>query len=89
MDWKKYFDADLKTTLLFSVLGVIIGYVSFLARNNAASFVMMIIVAVVARFVIQKRSKEKKDAKWWLGNGIIIYIFIWFVSWTIFYNITV
>jgi len=37
----------------------------------------------------QKMVKEKKDSKWWLGNGMIVYILLWFVSWTVFYNVLV
>jgi len=30
--------------------------------------------------------KIKEGAKWWLGNGVIVYIFLWLIVWTIFYN---
>jgi hypothetical protein len=30
--------------------------------------------------------KEKKDFKWWLANGVFIFLFTWIVSWIFFYN---
>lgn len=89
MDLKKYFDIDLRTTLLFAVLGIVIGYISFLIKSNIASFVIMVIVLVAAKFLGQRMVKEKKDSKWWLGNGLVVYILLWFVAWTIFYNVLV
>ena len=89
MDLKKYFDIDLRTTIFFAVLGIVVGYVSFLVKSNIASLVIMIIVLVAAKFLGQKMVKEKKDSKWWLGNGMIVYILLWFVAWTVFYNVLV
>jgi hypothetical protein len=28
----------------------------------------------------------RKGVKWWLGNGAIIYIFVWIVAWVFFFN---
>ena len=89
MDLKKYFDIDLRTTIFFAVLGIAVGYVSFLVKSNIASLIIMIIVLVAAKFLGQKIVKEKKDSKWWLGNGMIVYILLWFVAWTVFYNVLV
>lgn len=89
MDMKKYFDIDLRTTLLFALLGSIVGYLSFIIKSNTGSLVMMIVFLLAAKFLGQKLLKEKKDSKWWLGNGVIIYIFVWFITWTVFYNVLV
>lgn len=89
MDWKKYFDADLKTTLAFTAVGIVVGYASFFLKNNTASLALMLVILAAGKLAVQKALKEKKDAKWWLGNGLVVYIFSWFVSWTIFYNVLV
>lgn len=89
MNWKKYFDVDLKTTLEFAAIGIVVGYVSFLLKNNMASLAVMLAIMGAGWLLMRKMVKEKKDAKWWLGNGLVIYAFSWFVSWTIFYNVLV
>ncbi|MDI6720748.1 MAG: hypothetical protein QMD85_00045 [Candidatus Aenigmarchaeota archaeon] len=89
MGWKDYFDADLRTTLAFAALGIIAGFVSFEIKNNIGSFLLMLVFLAAGKFGMQRIVKEKKDMKWWLGNGIIVYIFVWFVMWTVFYNIMV
>jgi len=89
MDLKKYFDADLRTTIFFTVFGVIAGYASFISRSNLISIAILLVFLGAGRFLMQRVVKEKKDMKWWLGNGMIVCIFTWFVVWTIFYNVLV
>ncbi len=89
MDLKKYFDAELRTTLSFMVLGVIAGYASFLSRSNVLSVIIMLVFLGAGWLLMQRVVKEKKDMKWWLGNGMVVCIFTWFVVWTIFYNVLV
>lgn len=89
MKFKEYFDMEIKAVLLFFAAGIIVGYVSFLLNNTLASTALAVICAVVLTYVVNRRSKEKKDAKWWIGNGIFVFLVSWFVFWTIFYNVLV
>ena len=34
-----------------------------------------------------KRFVGKKNVKWWLSNGAVVYLFIWIISWTFFFNL--
>ena len=50
-------------------------------------FVVAIVVLIAATAAMKKGVKKEK--KWWFSNAVIIYIFMWFVVWTIFYNLVV
>ena len=84
MGLKEYFDPELKATIAFSIVGIIVGYASFLIRNSLMALVVAIAVMVVSYFVLN--SKLKKDTKWWLSNGAVVYIFLWILVWSIFYT---
>jgi len=89
MGLKSYFDRDLRTSVIFAIAGIIIGYVSFLMNNSLLSLVIAIVVAGALKAVMQRGLQIKEDMKWWLGSGIVLYIFMWFVFWTIFYNLAI
>ena len=84
MNLKEYVDPELKAKIAFSVIGIIVGYASFLIRNSLISLVLAIVVMIGSYFVLN--SKMKKDPKWWLGNGFVVYIFLWILVWSIFYT---
>ncbi len=91
VDMKKkvmeYLDVDLRSTLVYAVAGVILGYTSFIINQPKISIILSLTVILALRVLIKTVWKIKQPPKWWLGNGIIIYIFIWLIVWTIFYNI--
>jgi hypothetical protein len=87
MSLRTYFDRDFRTTLVFTVLGIIVGYVSFLLNSTAQAFLLMIVVAIVFTLILKKAMKIAEGAKWWLGNGVIVYILLWLIAWTLFFNI--
>ncbi|MBS3056009.1 MAG: hypothetical protein J4473_01095 [Candidatus Aenigmarchaeota archaeon] len=76
-----------KTIILFSVIGALIGYISALINNPPISALLAIIIVVVLYIGIKSIMKIKQDWKWWIGNGIFTYFVVWFVVWTIFYNL--
>ena len=84
MNLKEYFDPELKATIAFSVIGIIVGYASYLIRNSLMALVLAIVVMIGSYFVLN--TKIKKDTKWWLGNGAVVYIFLWILVWSIFYT---
>jgi sulfite exporter TauE/SafE len=89
MNLKSYFDAELRTTLVYAIVGAIMGYVSLIINNTAYAFVAAAIGIVVITLVMAKIWKIKEDAKWWFGNGGFIYILIWLIVWTLLYNLYV
>jgi len=80
-----------KSTLLYTFLGVIVGYVSFWMTNSFETNLYQLVLAIVVLYVfteILKRAlKMKKEFKWFWSNGGWIYLFVWFITWVIFYNI--
>ena len=84
MGFKEYFDPELKATIAFSIIGIIVGYVSFIIRNSMISLAVAIAVMAASYFVLN--SKIKKDTKWWLSNGVVVYVFLWILVWSIFYT---
>ena len=89
MNLKSYFDVELRTTLVYAVVGAVMGYVSFVINHTiyAAFAALAVLLGVTA--VMQFAWKIKEDYKWWLGNGGLIYVFVWFVVWTLLYNVYV
>ena len=81
-----YFDAELKTLLPFVVLGIIIGAASFYINSTITAALLMLVAAIVGKITIAKITKITEGWKWWLGNGIIVYLFVWLVVWTILTN---
>jgi hypothetical protein len=86
MDIKKYFDEELKSTLIHSAVAIIAGYISFVINQPVLSFFVMLAVLLGTTFAARALLKVQKGFKWWLGNGVIVFIFVWLITWTIFYN---
>ncbi|GEM_PF-1629415 len=72
-------------TVLFAVIGAIIGYASYAINVPLYSLALAIVVAVVLWAVLAKALKVAEARKWWSGK-IILYIFMWLVVWTILFN---
>lgn len=87
MNIKNFFDEELKSTLIHAAAGVIVGFISFMVNQPVWNFFIMLAILGALIMVMKTAMKIQKPFKWWLGNGIIVYIFIWLVTWTIFYNI--
>ncbi len=84
---KKGFKKDNISMTIFIIVGIIIGYISFLLNNNYYSLILMIIVLFVSQKILGKMLKVKEGIKWWMKNGGIVYIFLWFISWIVFFNL--
>ena len=86
MGLRSYFDFELRTTTIYAIAAIIMGFVSFSINHTAYATLVMLVVLIVLTFVLKAAFKIKEGAKWWLGNGIIVYIILWLIIWTIFYN---
>ncbi len=87
MNFKEYFDIELRSNLINAVIGAIVGYLSFIVNQAGMNIIMMIVALGITAFAIKKLWKLSKDYKWWISNGVIMFIFMWFIVWTIFYNL--
>lgn len=89
MSLRTYFDTGLRTTIIFALLGVVVGFLSFLQNSSIIAFLIMVVVAVIFTSLLKRLLKVKEDWKWWFSNGLIVYIFLWLITWTIFYNVII
>jgi len=71
--------------ILLTGLGIVMGYIGFLVNSNWLSLGLMIIVLIVTGSLVNKI--YKKNFKWVLSNGGWVYIFLWFITWIILYNL--
>ncbi len=78
---------SLTSVLVHTIIGIIIGYASIFLPGVWTSLGLAIVVLVALIFGLKKVLKIQKDKKWWIGNGIIVYIFFWLVSWILFFNL--
>lgn len=86
---------ELKSTLLFTATSIIAGYINFVLTPTKPNFIppvslLVALVTMTAIFAATSKAAQKlvgkKDMQWIMGNGGAIYLFLWFVSWIVFYN---
>jgi len=74
-----------KSLIVFTVAGIIFGYVSFLLNRIFSSSIIPLIFTIVLfyflKFTLNKLLKINEKTKWFLSNGGFIYFFIWFITW--------
>ncbi len=87
MRLKEYFDAGLRSTTIYCLLGIFAGYASFLINNPRIAFVFMVVILAITTFILKRIFKV--DYRWFMNNGIVAFLFIWFIVWTILYNLNV
>ena len=78
--------SDRVAAVLFAVIGAVMGYVSAVLNQPLMSLAIAIVVIVVVWAIISKGLKIIEDKKWWTGK-VALYIFMWFVIWTLFFNL--
>jgi len=80
-----------KSFWILSVVGVVFGYVSFLLNKSLQSSIIPLVLAIVVLYasatVLRKILKVNEKMKWFMSNGGWVYVFLWFVTWIIFYNL--
>ncbi len=87
MGLKEYFDVELRTVIINVAAGAAAGYASFLVNQPLTAFFIALISVALLSLVLGKIFGIKKGAKWWISNGVIIFILTWFIVWTVFYDI--
>lgn len=82
----KYFDEEIKVTIANVLLGIVIGYMSFLLNQPLINLVVAIAAFIAMTFLAKKAFNVKKEKKWWM-SPVTTFFLAWIVSWTLFYNI--
>lgn len=83
---------ETKIMTVYIIVGIIIGYLSNFGRSvygeagNYIAISLALIFLVVTAEANKKIFKLDKDFKWFLSNGGWIYLFIWFITFIIFFN---
>lgn len=91
-------DVDVKLVSIHTVAAVIAAYISFIVSNGSiavlgnnqplgafAGIVILIIVGQLSERLLGK--EEVGGFKGWLWSGVVPFIFIWFVAWTMLINL--
>ncbi|MBI4176045.1 MAG: hypothetical protein HY518_02495 [Candidatus Aenigmarchaeota archaeon] len=69
---------------LHTAVAIIAGYIPTMLGTDlamAAGIVLLIVTGMVA-----KKMANRKETKWWLSNGLALYLLVWFVAGIYFYN---
>lgn len=83
---RSYFDRELVSTLAYTVFGIIAGYFSFIISQPLKAVVIAAVMMVVATLFIRFILRVKEKYGWYLKNGIMIFLLVWFIAWTVFFN---
>jgi hypothetical protein len=75
------------STLVYSVAGIAMGYVSYLVKNNYSALLLAVIFLFLISEILKRALKIKEEFKWFWSNGGWIYLFLWFITWVVFYNL--
>ena len=81
---------ETKSLIVYVVIGIIVGYISSLARisygdyGNYLSVLLAVIFFFMTALVSRKILKTNEKFKWFWSNGGWVYVFVWFISWIIF-----
>ncbi|MBI2972036.1 MAG: hypothetical protein HYY37_06455 [Candidatus Aenigmarchaeota archaeon] len=89
MDLKAYFDEELRATLVHACAAAIAGFVSFSIGRPEAGFAVGLALLGATTLLAQRVMGIRKDIKWFLGNGIIVYMLVWIIVWTVFHTLRV
>ena len=76
-----------KTTLAFTLLGIVAGYISYVLKINYLAPVIAVAFLFIGVEIFKRIFKINEKFKWFWSNGGWIYIFVWFIVWIIFYNL--
>lgn len=73
---------------IHAVVAILMGWVSVqvaAASRSLFAGVLGIVVLIVIGYLTEQVT-GKRGIKWWFGNGVIIYLLVWLVSWVYFFN---
>lgn len=75
---------------MHAVIAAVMGWLSIeiaaMSRSLFAIVAGLVILYVTG--MAAQRITQQRGIKWWAANGLVIYLFIWFISWTVLFNLT-
>ena len=77
------------SVITHALIAILIGWISFqlqITFRTMASVIFGLGVLLILGHIVE-RIVGKKSVKWWLSNGAVVYLFIWIISWTFFFNL--
>jgi len=77
---------EMQTTIVYVIIGIIVGYASILVNNYIALVLAVVFLFLIAE-ILKRILKINEKFKWFWSNGGWLYVFVWFVVWIIFYNL--
>jgi hypothetical protein len=83
--FKDWWNSDLKFSIFFTILAIIIGVISFKINRTLINLPLMLIVFIASALIVKKKWNLKEEKGWWFSK-FIVYLFIWFVVWTAFHT---
>jgi hypothetical protein len=80
-----------KTSLVYTVIAILVGYSSFLITQSYETNLYQPFLALLVLFLMAEIMKVvfkiNKNFKWFMSGGGWLYLFIWFITWIVFYNL--
>ena len=74
---------------IHALVAAFAGYISVIvAASSRTLFAVLLgfVILYITGFIAQRLTGQK-GVKWWLANGIFIYLLLWYISWTVFFNL--
>ncbi len=85
-------DPELKasriTVGIHTLVAIAIGWLSPQIDIWLAGFVGIVVLILIGH-LSERAVGEKKGTAWWIGNGAFIYLLVWLIVWTYFFNMGV
>ena len=73
----------------YVVAAVVAGYISGIFNEPFIGLAISLIFGGIATYILKMKFAPEEGFKWALGNGLGTYFFVWYVVFTIFFNIGV
>jgi hypothetical protein len=70
---------------IHTIMGIVAGYLSIFTGRALYSLGLAILILIVTGYVTEFILK-KKGIKWWMSNGVIMFLLVWIVAWVFFFN---
>jgi|GEM_PF-3457069 len=82
---------DNKLYYLFAIFGMLLGVLShlvtFYSNSTEAGFGIAILLLISSKFLLEKKEGRRYTWKDLMRQGLFNTILLWFVVWTILYNV--
>jgi hypothetical protein len=75
------------STTIYVIGGIVLGYVSSLLNDEFLSLGLAIVFLLVIAGALKKALNIKDSFRWFWSHGGWLYLFIWFITWVIFFNL--